>query len=195
MKAKESRGTAVWLLRGMKVNTALMALALVACSSESSQRVVYIQQNPAGEAGSGDAGGATDASFDAADATRRDSGTTDGSRDALPESTCPDCDGDGFAPPEDCDDTDPRARPDTDPKKPVIAWITPRSGGGWDFDCDGVEEPGYGLYVCGSLEPATSYVAEVPPCGGSAPAFHRWNSDGTACGTATDVRPMMQVCR
>ncbi len=65
--------------------------------------------------------------------------------------------------PFDCNDRDPLVRPD------VTAFAaTPTAGGGYDWDCDGIETPEfpYGLNACDAcIEPGGGWIDRMPACG------------------------------
>jgi hypothetical protein len=113
--------------------------------------------------------------------------------DAPVTPACVDSDGDRYqvsiggatcAQPVDCDDADDRAHPGQEE-----AFSTPRTGGGFDFDCSGVETLGddrqgracqWDLFVCRG----TGWLGQIPSCG-EFQNWHRCRGEGLTCREVT----------
>jgi hypothetical protein len=120
-----------------------------------------------------------------------------------------DADGDGYgdaaelvdgcaAPPDytttpfDCDEAERDVHPGQE-----LYFEDATDGGGWDYDCDGLEtaEPGDVLTGCDSCtEPCTGWLDPPPACGGSGPRLICSWSTGAGCAEASRV-PAVRRCR
>jgi hypothetical protein len=168
---------------------ALAAGLAGACAFDPAGRV------PAGEEGGDGAPGGADAGGPAApDAVGPDA--------AAP--ACVDGDGDGFmaanmpgavCDPADCDDADDRVYPGQ-----TGAFTTPKASGGFDYDCNGVEEKlsdttlGEGCHedIFGPCL-GTGWLGAVPACG-QAGTWHRCEDTLFGCDEAEKVDAVMP-CR
>jgi len=121
--------------------------------------------------------------------------------DATPP--CVDDDGDSYpagevpgvdcGPTSDCDDTDPRAHPGQQDY-----FDTPRTSGGFDFDCDGLESPldtaqgfecAWDWFYCAG----TGWLGTVPACGQEG-TYHWCQPDWERCEEAS-VQTGRMPCR
>ena len=122
--------------------------------------------------------------------------------DGMPSVACEggtDCDddNDGFAAisdactgGNDCDDSEPLARPDQ-----TDYFSVPRNGGGFDYNCDGTDEPEIEYYACSGLcSVKTNIFLQNQPCGQAA-VFGDCESLFGSCNIVIQDNDKVRLCR